>query len=86
METVLLCIAIIISIFTSILMGIDIGKKIATKDSEPISVPFFNPIQKIKEHKIQKEQDKETEEFNKLMQNIDNYDGSEIGQQEVNIE
>ena len=46
METVLLCIAIIISIFTSILMGIDIGKKIATKDSEPISVPFFNPVQK----------------------------------------
>jgi hypothetical protein len=84
METVLVCTVFGVFLCISFLLGAKVGQKVA--NNEPITIPTLNPVKMVKNYKLTKKQQEEIDELNKLMQNIDNYDGSEIGQQEVNIE
>ena len=84
METGLICTIFGVFLCISFLLGAKVGQKVANK--EPIEMPTLNPVKMVKNYKLTKKQQEEIDELNKLMSNIDNYDGSDIGQQEVNIE
>ena len=51
--------------------------------NKTIEIPNLNPIKKMQEIKKTKEEQKEIEKMNKIIQNVEAYDGTEIGQQEV---
>lgn len=62
-----------------------IGAKIvqrALQGKEVAIVP--NPIRKIKEHMEEKKNNKEREDLEIMMHNIDVYDGTAIGQKDIN--
>ena len=63
-----------------------LGTKIVQKvmKNENLKVPKIkNPIKKVEEHKEKKELEKEIEKNNIILENIDNYDGTPIGQKEL---
>lgn len=62
-----------------VVIGMKIGL-VLSKD-EPLSLP--NPVKAIKEHKVNKEVKAEQDRISTIMQNIENYDGTENGQKDV---
>lgn len=60
------------------LIGAIVGQKVM-KDRPIIK----NPIESIKEHKIEKIQNEQDEYFKTLAENIDNYDGTSLGQKKL---
>lgn len=62
-------------------IGARVGQSVA--NGEKISFPNLNPIELYKESKNQKEAEKENERLEKIMRNIDNYDGTSNGQKDV---
>ena len=48
-----------------------------------VKTPKINPLEAYKEHKEKKELEQVQKEFNIMWGNIDNYDGTSNGQQEV---
>lgn len=83
MEIVLTCTVFGVFLCFAFFLGAKVGQTVV--QNKTIEMPTLNPIKKIKEYKQTKKQQEEIDELNKLMQNVDIYDGSEIGQQEVNI-
>lgn len=75
------CILIVIA-YT---LGLVNGQKI--KHGEKIIIPDLNPIKLLKENKMEKEliteAKDEQERINKMLENIDSYDGTGIGQHEI---
>lgn len=62
-------------------VGAKVGQ--ATKQGVIIDAPTLNPITAHRFHKETKETREEQERLSILLQNIENYDGSSIGQREV---
>ena len=61
-----------------------IGAKVAQmmyKNKEIKMIP--NPVKMVKEYKEEKENDKEAEKYRIIAENIDNYDGTNIGQKKI---
>lgn len=74
----------LISTFLTIgafIFGVNIGLKLKKGNEIKLEVPNIPKI--IKEKKIEKEQDKEIEKLNIVLQNIENYDGSGKNQKVV---
>jgi hypothetical protein len=65
----------------SFLMGAKLGQKV-TKGEE-IKLPSVNPMQAVREHKARKEAEMEQDKFDKILQNIEKYDGTAKGQEDV---
>ena len=69
----------------SFLMGAKLGQKV-TKGEE-IKVPSVNPVQAVREHKATKEADEKAKmvqyKMETILQNIDKYDGTTKGQEDV---
>lgn len=63
------------------LMGAKLGQQV-TKGEE-IKVPSVNPMQAVREHKARKEAEMEQDKFDKILQNIEKYDGTAKGQEDV---
>lgn len=63
------------------LMGAKLGQTVAK--GEKIETPTINPIQAVKEHKANKEAEMERHKFDTILQNIDKYDGTAKGQEDV---
>ena len=63
------------------LMGAKLGQKV-TK-GEDIKIPSVNPLQAVREHKAKKEAEMEQDRFEKILQNIEKYDGTAKGQEDV---
>lgn len=63
------------------LMGAKLGQQV-TKGEE-IKVPSVNPMQTVREHKAKKEAEMEQDKFNTILQNIEKYDGTTKGQEDV---
>ena len=63
------------------LMGAKLGQQV-TKGEE-IKVPSVNPMQAVREHKAKKEAEMEQDKFNTILQNIEKYDGTTKGQEDV---
>jgi hypothetical protein len=66
---------------TCFLAGAKLGQTV-TKGEE-IKIPSVNPMQDVREYKAKKEAEMELDKFNKILQNIDKYDGTPKGQEDV---
>jgi hypothetical protein len=62
-----------------------IGAKVKQKvdKGETIETPNLNPFKAIRENQVRKEMEKNQEELNKVLRNIDRYDGTSRGQEDV---
>ena len=82
METIITCTIFGVFILVAYTLGLKNGQKIVK--SEPIELPKVeNLVEKIQQKKLEKEQQKEIDKINKILENIDNYDGTGANQQEV---
>ena len=63
------------------LMGAKLGQKV-TKGEE-IKIPTVNPMQAVRDHKARKEAEMAQDKFNTILQNIEKYDGTSKGQEDV---
>ena len=62
-------------------IGAKIGQKVAK--GETIEAPKLNPIDAWHEHKEKAESRRKHEKYKMILENVDIYDGSEYGQQEI---
>jgi hypothetical protein len=63
------------------LVGAKVG--MAVKKDEEIKLPSVNPVEAVKEHINKREAKIEQDRIDKIMQNIERYDGTPNGQVEV---
>lgn len=81
METILICTVFGVFLCLAFFLGAKIGQTVA--QNKTIEIPNLNPVKKVQEIKKTKEEQKELDRMNKILQNIENYDGTDSGQQEV---
>lgn len=62
-------------------IGSKLGQKVARGDD--IELPNLNPIEMARNHKDKMQARAETERMNVILQNIENYNGTEVGQKEL---
>ena len=67
------------------LLGFVVGAKVgmAVKKDEEIKLPSVNPVEVVKEHINKREAKIEQDKVDKIMQNIERYDGTPNGQVDV---
>jgi queuine/archaeosine tRNA-ribosyltransferase len=63
------------------LIGARVGQKVVK--GETIEVPTVNPMKAYQEHKAKKEAEMEKSKIETILRNIDNYDGTPYGQEDV---
>ena len=80
-EVILFCCIFGLFILASYTLGLKNGQKLAKR--EDITMPDMNPINTINKQRESKEQQKEQEILDVMMSNIDNYDGTGLGQQQI---
>lgn len=81
METIIL-IAIVGTLnVVCFFIGAKVGQTVSK--GEAIEMPSVNPIEAIREHNDKKEADREQDRLETIMRNIERYDGSANGQEEV---
>lgn len=79
METIVLILIIgLLNIFCFV-VGTKVGQQVT--HNETINVP--NPVKIVKEYKDSKEYKESQENLNAMLDNINNYDGSGMGQREI---
>ncbi len=81
METILLAVVIGILCIVCFFVGAKIGQKVVRQ--ETIELPKLNPVEKVHEILEKKEKDKEEERYKVIAENIDNYNGTSIGQKKL---
>ena len=62
-------------------VGAKVGQKVSR--GEDITLPKIDPMQPIREMQERKEADREKERMEAILRNIDNYDGTEQGQEDI---
>lgn len=62
------------------LIGAKTGQKVVK--GEEVTLPNINPVKAIETYKEDRRQKKEEENFNINLENIDNYDGTGLGQKD----
>ncbi len=81
METVLiLAVAGVICIFC-FLVGAKVGQQVSR--GENVQLPELNPVAGIRQHKARKQAEQEQNRRDTILRNIDKYDGSGLGQEDV---
>ena len=65
----------------SFVLGAILGQKVS-KDEE-IELPTLNPLKAVKEHKARQEAEWEQDRVKTILRNIESYDGTGYGQEEV---
>ena len=63
------------------LLGAKVGQTVAK--GEPVEVPNINPVKAVEEHRAKKEAKQEKNKYDTILRNIDNYDGTPYGQEDV---
>jgi hypothetical protein len=63
------------------LFGARVGQKVVK--GEAIELPKIDPMKAIREHEDRKEAQRESERMAAIMRNIDSYDGSGNGQEDI---
>ena len=63
------------------LIGARVGQKV-TKGEE-IELPKVNPMEAIREHESRKEAERVKDKIDTILRNIDHYDGTDNGQEDV---
>lgn len=80
LEILILIIGIGLNDVLCFLIGAKTGQK-ASK-GEDITLPKINPIEAVREHEETRQQKKEDDNFNTMLENIEVYDGTSIGQKD----
>ena len=62
-------------------IGAKVGQKVIK--GETIETPSVSPMKAYKEHQAQKEAEAEKNKIDTILRNIDNYNGTDYGQEEV---
>ena len=85
METVLICMVLGVGMLTAFVIGAKVGQAVSKGEKVELSIP--NPVEAVRESVERREARREakakTDRFEAIMQNIDNYDGTSMGQREV---
>lgn len=63
------------------LIGAKVGQNVSR--DEPVTLPPLNPMKLYQEHREKKEAEREQDRRSKILQNIEIYDGTASGQQDV---
>ena len=63
------------------LLGVKTGQ--AVTKGEDIKLPSLNPVQAVRDHKEKKQAEVEQNRYDTIMQNIEKYNGTSNGQQDV---
>ena len=62
-------------------IGARVGQKVVK--GEDIKLPTINPLEAYREHEAKREQQKEQSRIDTILRNIDSYDGTGMGQEDV---
>lgn len=62
-------------------VGAKVGQKVV--NGEPIELPTLNPMDAIRDREGKKEAKKEQEKIEAIMRNIERYNGSSLGQEDI---
>lgn len=65
----------------SFMVGAKVGQKVVK--GEDIELPNINPLQAYREHEERRESKKEQDRIDTILRNIESYDGTPIGQEDV---
>lgn len=80
-ESIILCTVFGVFILVAYSLGLKNGQRISK--NEEVVVPNVNPIKVITEEKERHEEKKKQEAYEIMMSNIDNYDGTGLGQKDI---
>lgn len=84
-DVIIIC--TIFGVFIMVSFGVGMNAAIKIMKGQEIKVPNLNPISvvsnSIREHQEQKDVKKEQEKLEIIAQNIDNYDGTGLGQRDI---
>ena len=80
MEVLLLLVAVASNIVCFII-GAKVGQTVSV--GEPIKLPEINPVKAIQEQRDKRQAEKEQEQIDTIMRNIEAYDGTAKGQEDV---
>ena len=81
METVLIMLVTGTLNVACFFVGAKVGQKV--QKDETLELPEMNPMKLYREHREQEEIQKNQDRINIIMENIDNYDGTGLGQMDV---
>lgn len=82
METIALLFLFGVFIIVAYTLGLKNGQKL--KNDEEIKMPEVNPIKIVRNELDAFEQRKKQDVYDTIMANIDNYDGTGLGQKDIN--
>lgn len=80
MEIVLILVVSALNI-VCFFVGAKVGQTVSRE--EKIELPTINPLQLYREHQDKKQADKEQDEVATIMRNIERYDGTSNGQEDI---
>jgi hypothetical protein len=80
-ETIVICTIFGVFLILSFVIGARVGQKIVKGEEVKVEMP--NPIKAIEKHLETKAIEKEADKLSVMMENIDNYDGTDLGQKEI---
>ena len=81
METIALLFLFVFFIILAYTLGLKNGQKL--KNNEEIKIPEINPVKIVRNEIETFEQKKKQDAYDTMMANIDNYDGTGIGQKDI---
>ena len=81
MDILLIVAAVTLNSILCFLIGAKVGQKVV--NGEPVEMPSLDPMKAIREHQSQKEADRKQERDEVIWRNIDRYDGTPFGQEDV---
>lgn len=81
MENVLLILCTAFVCVCCFIIGAKVGQTVSK--GEKVQVPVPSPMKAVREHQARKEAQREQERVNTILQNIDCYDGTARGQEDV---
>lgn len=84
-DIAILCTVFGVFILVAFIKGVEIGVKL--RKEETIEVPTLNPAthikKKLEEKEFKESQNKEQERIEIMLENIENYNGTDIGQKDI---
>lgn len=80
-STIILCTLFGVFILVAYSLGLKNGQKLSK--SEEVVIPELNPVKAIQKEIETVEEKKKQEAFDLMMSNIDNYDGTGLGQKNI---
>lgn len=80
-DVMIICTIFSVFFILSFTIGAKVGQKISKGEEIEIKLP--NPVQKVSEYIEKKETEKEQNKLEIIAENIDNYDGTGIGQKDI---